>query len=297
MIRCCICTSTDTRTFLIRKKDSLIKCLNCGVIFVWPFPTQKQIKRIYTQEHFTKVDPKDKNQSGYGSYFKEEHLWEKIAEKQVEIIKQYKKEGNLLDVGCGLGMFLLKAKKQGFKVYGLDILDFSVKICHKRGLEKVKKGEIGQLNKLFSQKRFDVITASHILEHVADPLKFISQIKMHLKPKGILFIAVPDGQSLIARILGKKWFGYYHYQHLFVFNKTCLIKILNDLNIKIIKIGKEGISWIKIENIIRRFKIYYQPAGIILDMIRTSQKLLGIFAIKKLPLIAGNIWLIAKKYD
>jgi SAM-dependent methyltransferase len=50
----------------------------------------------------------------------------------------------------------------------------------------------GDLEAAVGSKRFDYIVASHVIEHVPNPIKFLKQINMLLHPGGVLLLVIPD---------------------------------------------------------------------------------------------------------
>lgn len=81
----------------------------------------------------------------------------------------------VLDVGCATGFMgeYLK-KKKGCKVFGIDLRDDEIKIAKKR-LDGViigdieKQESIDKLLKATKGKKFDVILATSLIEHLANP--------------------------------------------------------------------------------------------------------------------------------
>ncbi|GAH15828.1 unnamed protein product, partial [marine sediment metagenome] len=99
----------------------------------------------------------------------------------------------LLDIGCGLGAFLSKAKKRGYKVFGIDINRDTVAVAKKRyGLEGVYAIDEKELYDHFIFKKFDVITFFEVLEHLDDPTQFIVRVKKILKCGGYIVLSVPN---------------------------------------------------------------------------------------------------------
>lgn len=47
---------------------------------------------------------------------------------------------------------------------------------------------------------FDSVLCTHVLEHVVDPIQILMQCRKWIKPDGLLFVAVPNSQSLHRRL-------------------------------------------------------------------------------------------------
>ena len=70
----------------------------------------------------------------------------------------------------------------GKKVYGIDIFNGSLNEAHYR------------------DNSFDIITMWHVLEHVSEPTEIFQEVKRILKPGGIFLVAVPNIESLEAKV-------------------------------------------------------------------------------------------------
>src|SRR4030042_6765615 len=96
----------------------------------------------------------------------------------------------LLDVGCGIGVFLQRAKtEKKCSVFGIDI--------SKRAIDFVKSKEIdGLAAKIppipLESNSFDVVVATELLEHVTNPLKTMRELFRVAEIGGLCFISVPD---------------------------------------------------------------------------------------------------------
>jgi SAM-dependent methyltransferase len=127
--------------------------------------------------------------------------------------------GALLDVGCGSGRFLSVMSKRGWKVMGVDFDPAAVEAARARGLE-VYVGTAGSM--LDKGSKFDIVTASHVIEHVPDPVEFLSQCRRLLHPGGRLVLKTPNAGSFGARRYGPAWRGLEPPRHLHIFSMQAL---------------------------------------------------------------------------
>jgi len=134
--------------------------------------------------------------------------------------------GRLLDVGCGSGDFLVTAKSCGWNAFGIDTDSNAVRYASSRGLD-VKVGGIEHLEA--SGERFDVITLSHVLEHLHDPRSTLAGCLRLLKPGGRLWLETPNALALGHEVFGSAWRGLECPRHLVLFNRDNLFKLLAEL--------------------------------------------------------------------
>lgn len=110
----------------------------------------------------------------------------------------------VLDYGCGNGDFLERAEALGHQVWGVDFDPEAIDVARKRGFPVVLAGE-GE-DKL-PEDKFDLITANHVIEHVADPRALLRAFRKRLAPGGRLFIEVPNAQARGLLRNGRFWRG------------------------------------------------------------------------------------------
>lgn len=142
----------------------------------------------------------------------------------------------LLDVGCGNGAFLARAKQLGWEVQGLDFDNEAADVARRNGIE-VWVGDYRQAP--FAPESFDAITCHQVIEHVHDVNAFVLSLTSWLKKNGILWIGTPNFQSCSRRFFGKNWKFLHPPQHLSILNAKTLINISkkNNINAKIAQRG------------------------------------------------------------
>jgi 2-polyprenyl-3-methyl-5-hydroxy-6-metoxy-1,4-benzoquinol methylase len=141
------------------------------------------------------------------------------------------KSARLLDVGCGNGSFLMFAREAGWDVSGVDMDPKAVAQCKRSGLN-VNEGGIGVYDGI--ESRFDMITLSHIIEHVYDPVRLLKDCHRLLKPGGTIWVETPnlDGQG--HKLYRHNWRGLEPPRHLVLFTRQSLIhamQVANFMNI------------------------------------------------------------------
>jgi 2-polyprenyl-3-methyl-5-hydroxy-6-metoxy-1,4-benzoquinol methylase len=156
----------------------------------------------------------------------------------------YRQGGNLLDVGCGGGVFLERMRDFGWKVCGLELAaDVARRVEQRTGIT-IHVGTLPHLN--LAPQSFDAVTMWHVLEHVPNPRQLLASAAELLRPGGLLVIEVPNIDSETFEQFGNNWFGLElprHFQH---FNPKTLAGMLPSeafRNVDIQQIGAR--SWIK----------------------------------------------------
>lgn len=132
--------------------------------------------------------------------------------------------GRLLDVGCGNGGFLERARAMGWEAVGIEPDPGAVALCHARG-SRVEQGTLHGCPQDW-QGSFDVLTLRHCLEHVADPLADLRRARALLRPGGLLWLALPNPRSPGARWFAGAWRGLHPPFHLCILSGQALLDLL-----------------------------------------------------------------------
>lgn len=131
-------------------------------------------------------------------------VWHKWREDIYGQFLERKNVGKtLLDVGCGDGEFIRRAKKKGHEVIGIDLNRVLISNIKKKLDLQVYALDLERFTANFPSKRFDIITFFEVLEHQNDPDRFLALVKKKLKPKGNIALSVPNRERFR---LGKKRF-------------------------------------------------------------------------------------------
>lgn len=194
-------------------KPEFWKCRNCKSGFVQNILAQETAARLYSEgvsgERWSKM------------IFKEA----KTKEVTDQLGLVFKRDIEVLDIGCNTGELLDFAKSCGCKTSGVEFSQDSRKILRNKGhvafssINEVKGG------------CFDVITAFDLIEHLYDVESFISFCRDKLRERGVLVILTGNISSVSARITGSKWW-YLRYPEHIVFPSKKYFKALSKFRIE-----------------------------------------------------------------
>jgi SAM-dependent methyltransferase len=102
----------------------------------------------------------------------------------------------------------------------------------------------------FADKSFDLITITHVLEHIRDPHQMLADGIRLLKPGGVIAVAVPNIASWQARFTRGSWFHLDLPRHLWHFSETWLSAALHELgyelqNVRRLDLAHNIFGWLQ----------------------------------------------------
>jgi SAM-dependent methyltransferase len=144
----------------------------------------------------------------------------------------------VLDVGCGAGDFLVIARGLGWLSYGVELDPNAVATARERGCE-ILGSEVNELDARYEQY-FDVVTLSHVIEHVRDPTQTLRDCLRLLKPGGQVWIETPNIDSVGYEAYGAHWRGLESPRHLVLFNPAALRSCLERAGFERVEVSPAG---------------------------------------------------------
>lgn len=210
-------------------KRDVLRCKSCGFVFLRPIVNKNKDDNYYQNEYRKKYSP-NLNKVSAAKKTSSQEIFDTYFPFQEEIIKEIeyilRPNTKILDVGCSTGHFLTALQGKVGTRAGIELTKDAVNFI-KRNLDfKVYSKPIGRLN--IKEGPFDVITSLQVLEHVDDPLLFLKEIGKNLKPKGYLYLELPNIDDVLLtcfNVAGYEDF-YYREPHLSYFSKNTLRRLL-----------------------------------------------------------------------
>ena len=186
-------------------------CMNCGLVFTDPMPTEAEIDRYYAR-------------------FYRKHYHNAFTPRKIAILKSFcgarglfhdllrhiLTEGDrVLDVGAGGGELVCFLHDKGIDAVGLEPDATFAKFARESYGVSIIEG--GWQTADIAAESFDLITAHHVLEHFQNPSAALRQFKSWLKPRGLLYLSVPNIHDS-----ERTPFSRFHFAHLYNFTPQTL---------------------------------------------------------------------------
>lgn len=188
-----------------------VVCLHCGLVFTNPRPSESWFTAFYRSEYrqyYEAIDVPNEQ------YLQRDWIKGRHTRNLSTLERMLPKSGRLLDIGCAEGSFLqlFRERLPSWEVHGIEPSEtFSHFARTYYGLTTALTGSIEDLPRIHPQESFDVITASHVLEHLLAPHTLFDIARQLLKTNGLLFIDVPDANGT-ARGINNLHIGHvYHF--------------------------------------------------------------------------------------
>lgn len=217
---CPICQS-GTDAFAQSNNYTVYKCRKCGFGFTKNLKAQR---------------------GGYHrdeTYIAEEALFKNIFQKRTNIICKLKKNGYALEIGCSTGLMLSLLKEKSWKVLGIEMSKKAAIEAQNKGIEVL----IGDFHKLKIDKKFDLVIFNHTLEHLQNPIDALKKATCLLNKNGLLYVNLPNFDSLSAKIEKGRWPLLLPKEHLWHFTPKSLEILLRKFMLKTIFIEKSSGIW------------------------------------------------------
>jgi len=171
------------------------RCTACGFAFQ-PDRDAEALRELYDESYFETYEG-----PGYASDLDQRRHEGAV---RLDAIERYSPPpAKLFEVGAAEGVFLEEARQRGYEPSGIEPSDGGARVAREqRGLD-VRTAFIEDLD--FEPATFEVICAWHVLEHVSTPLAPLERLRDALRPGGLLFIEVPNFESLVAQRKRLQW--------------------------------------------------------------------------------------------
>jgi len=221
-VPCALCGGGRFAPSLSCDGFSYVKCAKCGLVQINPQPLAESVKTRYgdnylayeleNEENFLALQKLGLADAGF--YRLERDLMERRGPSQ--------DPPRVLDVGCATGALLAFLRERGWQVAGAEISPSAEYARNTRGLDI---RSMGVEDCRFPAGFFDLVLASHLIEHLNKPRAFLREVGRILCPGGRFMLTTPNIDGFQARVFGKRWRAAI-FDHLYLFSLRTLKAML-----------------------------------------------------------------------
>jgi SAM-dependent methyltransferase len=189
----------------------IVRCPSCGHMQLSRFPSADRLLDDY-------------GAASSADYLHEEAGQRQTARATIAAIERHALPGKLLDVGCWVGFLLDEAQHRGWSVTGLEPSEYASAYARTRFGLDVRTA--GMFDAELEPGSFDAVVLADVIEHLPDPGEALDRIAALSRPGALLYLALPDAGSLLARLMGARWWSVIptHVQY-FTHNSLCTLLV------------------------------------------------------------------------
>jgi 2-polyprenyl-3-methyl-5-hydroxy-6-metoxy-1,4-benzoquinol methylase len=194
--QCPVCGTERGEPHFEKGPLRVVRCSRCGMLFANPVEAQYMQGAFYDRLAAPYYLSPDKLESDYAPV---------RFTRELRLFRRFCQGGPVLDVGCSTGAFLhqLSARFPGdYTVLGTDVAAPALDYAESRSVPVLRTPF---LEHDFAGQQFDAVTFWAVLEHLAEPGRFLAKAAAVLKPGGHCFVLVPNMNSLAVRCLGTRY--------------------------------------------------------------------------------------------
>jgi 2-polyprenyl-3-methyl-5-hydroxy-6-metoxy-1,4-benzoquinol methylase len=225
LVDCPVCGFAEHEALFVKHGFTFVRCSSCGLVFVNP-----QLEEDAVLEEYRTAATNDLWFDVLTSKRQQELDRAKFGDV-LDALEPYR--GKLLDVGCSIGLLLHLAQERGWDVTGLEPAPRAREHAHQvYGLD-VRDETLEDAG--FPDGSFDAVALLSVLEHATEPLDLLRECARVLRPGGVLYVIVPNVDSLACNLLGAQARTFDGRNHLVYFSAATLADSLGRAGLEVVR--------------------------------------------------------------
>lgn len=223
-VPCCVCGETGSDLLFETEYPqygypgtfSMRKCTTCGLLFSSPRLMDEELSALYREGYyfFQRSDDAELTRAT------------QVYERTVSSVEHQTGVGPALAIGSGKGYLLAVMRELGWEVQGVEIASCAAEYARTVFGVPTFEGTIEDYSRRPDVRRFPLVLAIDVIEHVPYPPRFISSVSRLVDDGGLLVVDTPNGGSSDIALAGARWRGFNPY-HIFLFPARGISSLLS----------------------------------------------------------------------
>ena len=207
-----------------------VRCGSCGLVRLNPRPDVSELPRIYPPNYYAYTLRTE--QPGFTDRSKKRMYQRRLT---ALVDRLHKPETiRMLDVGCAdgrlLDWYIASSIGDRLETHGIEMSPAAAAAARRRG-HRVVTGRF-EVDRELEPASFDLILASHVIEHVDDPTGFARRAAELLAPGGLFIVATPNWNSVDARRLKGHWGGNHFPRHWTLYDERTARRLADSVGLE-----------------------------------------------------------------
>ncbi|MCH7564189.1 MAG: class I SAM-dependent methyltransferase [Gemmatimonadetes bacterium] len=234
IVDCNLCGSDRHRPLYIIQGSQVVRCTNCGLVFLNPRLVPSRLTAIYESEgYYRRSQTEEGPPRGYADYLSLRDHLRFVADEVLRPLKGMT-PGKVLDVGCSMGIVLDRFREHGWQPYGVDVSPYATDHARRELGITVFTGTVEQVD--LPSESLDLITMLLTVEHLSDPKSVLRDLNNVLKPGGVLVVGTHDIEGFWPRIVGPRWRHFEMPEHVYLFSRRTLTRMLAEVGLETFRV-------------------------------------------------------------
>jgi 2-polyprenyl-3-methyl-5-hydroxy-6-metoxy-1,4-benzoquinol methylase len=209
---CSLCGSNAADPWYEFPPFAAVRCRKCGLRYLSKRLREPAMLKRYEDAAYYHGE-------GYENYDEQERSLTSTYRRFVRTLRvRGLTGGRLLEIGCGFGTFLAASAgafdyRAGTEISaeGRSRAARVADVVYQGGVDVIPDGE-----------KFDLIVAMQVVEHVYEPIRWLTAIRERLRASGSLILATPDAGGLLRKVTGRRWPSFKIPEHVVYFDERTL---------------------------------------------------------------------------
>jgi SAM-dependent methyltransferase len=210
---CALCGSRRAEPVFEKGGWRFVRCADCGLVSLDPLPTPAALAAHHEASY---------RDGTYATFAAADGVRAAIARRRLALVRPAAPAGPWLDVGASTGAFVAAARAAGLDAEGLEVSAEAVAQARARGLPVHQ----GAVEEFAPSRRYAVVTAFDLVEHLPDPVRFLAHLHAWLQLDGLVALTLPNIASPTARAMGRQWFYWVGPDHVHYFTPATIRRLL-----------------------------------------------------------------------
>lgn len=200
--RCPVCGGRPHEVLLATRGGlGVVRCRGCGQVHATGQYAAEFLSESYYAGRAERVRGDVAVRPGSARKRRNAALYDRLSRGRIAQIGHGRPGARALDIGCNTGLLLDVWREYGFQTEGIERSpagEGAMAAGHVVHALDIETHELGL-------PRYDLISMTHVLEHLRRPIAGLVWIRRHLAPGGIAVVEVPNWRDAMRPLWGRRY--------------------------------------------------------------------------------------------